>query len=126
LASARAAVVDAPRSRPRAKPNQAPPRPRARQAARRRTHARGAILWIVVGAAVLAGVVFVNLAVLRLNLKLDSATRERTDLRSQNAALASQLSSALASPRIQALARTQDGLIPADPSTIGYVDLAGK
>ena len=72
----------------------------------------------------LAGVVFVNLAVLRLNLRLDSATQERTKLRAQNAALSSQLSSALASPRIQALAHSQDGLVQADPSTIGYIDLS--
>ena len=80
----------------------------------------------MIGAVVLAGVVFVNLAVLRLNLELDSATKARTTLQSQNSALQSQLSSALASPRIQALARTKDGLIPADQSTIGYIDLASK
>ena len=72
----------------------------------------------------LAGVVFVNLAVLRLNLRLDSATQERTKLRAENAALSSQLSSALASPRIQSLAHQQDGLTQADPSTIGYIDLS--
>ena len=83
-------------------------------------------MWIALGAVVLAGVVFVNLAVLRLNLKLDSATKDRADLLGQNANLQSQLSSALASPRIQSLARTKDGLVPADPSTIGYVNLASK
>jgi len=65
----------------------------------------------------------VNLAVLRLNLRLDSATQERTKLRAENAALSSQLSSALASPRIQSLAHSQDGLTQADPSSIGYVNL---
>ena len=74
-------------------------------------------------ALLLAGVVFVNLAVLQLNLGLDKATQERTNLRANNALLQSQLSAALASPRIQAQARRQDGLVPADPSTIGYVDL---
>ena len=71
----------------------------------------------------LAGVVFVNLAVLQLNLRLDNATQERTKLRAENATLQSQLSAALASPRIQKLAHTQDGLVQADPSTIGYIDL---
>jgi cell division protein FtsB len=71
----------------------------------------------------LAGVVSVNLAVLRLNLKLDKATQERTNLRAENASLQSALSAALASPRIQAQARHEDGLVPADPSTIRYVDL---
>jgi hypothetical protein len=67
--------------------------------------------------------VFVNLAVLQLNLRLDRATRQRTELRAGNAALQSQLSAALASPTIQALAHKQDGLVEADPSTIGYVKL---
>jgi hypothetical protein len=80
----------------------------------------------VVGGLLLAGVVFVNLAVLRLNLRLDTATQLRTKLRAENAALQSQLSSALASPRIQVLAHEQDGLVQADPSTSVYIDLAKK
>jgi hypothetical protein len=119
LAETTAAAVVAPaRTRPRPKP-QAKPRPRAR----RRTRSHGAIAWIVISAALLAGVVFVNLAVLRLNLSLDKATQERANLRANNALLQSQLSAALASPRIQAQARRQDGLVPADPSTIGYIDV---
>ena len=104
------------------------PRPQARPrrtAARLRHGSRAAIAWIVVGAVLLAGVVFVNLAVLRLNLRLDAANQERSALRAENAALQSQLSAALASPRIQALAHRKDGLVQADPSTIGYIDLAG-
>jgi hypothetical protein len=108
--------------RPKAKP--APSRTRSRTVAKRKPRARGAIAWIVVGAVVLAGVVFVNLAVLRLNLQLDSATKARTNLLAQNAALQSQLSSALASPRIQNLARSQDGLVPADQTT--YIDLGTR
>jgi len=113
------AAVAAPQ-RPRARPKpKAAPKPRAR----RRPRSRAAIAWIVVSAALLAGVVFVNLAVLRLNLAVDHATQERSDLRASNAALQSQLSAALASPRIQSQARHEDGLVPADPSTIRYIDL---
>jgi hypothetical protein len=121
-----AVVAPAPRRRTSTRPA-AKPKPktsaRQRSRAKRRTHARGAIAWIVLSAVLLGGVVFVNLAVLRLNLALDDATQERTKLRADNAALASQLSSALASPKIQSLARSQDGLVDADPATIGYVDL---
>ena len=39
--------------------------------------ARGAILWIGIGAVLLAGVVFINLADLRLNLRLEQATQAR-------------------------------------------------
>ena len=73
----------------------------------------------------LTGVVFVNVAVLRLNLSLDDATRQRAKLRAENAALQSELSSALASPRIQQEAARQ-GLHPADPATFGFVDVAPK
>ena len=92
--------------------------------ARRRRRARGGVLWIAVAAVLLAGVVFVNVAVLRLNLGLDEASRERAKLHAENAALQSELSSSLASPRVQARARHQYGLEPADPSTFGYVDLS--
>jgi cell division protein FtsL len=106
----------------------AAPVPKHRRAAaaraRSRARARGGILWIAVSAALLAGVVFVNVAVLRLNLDLDNAARERTKLRAENAALQSELSRLLASPRIQARATKDLHLEPADPATIGYVDLS--
>ena len=97
---------------------------------RRRRHAqaraRGGILWIVVSGILLAGVVFVNVAVLRLNLALDSTNSERTKLRADNAALQSQLSSALASSHIQARAAKELGLVFVDPSNYRYVNLAKK
>ena len=120
---AEAAVAQPARTRPRTAPKpKTVPRPRVR--ARKRARSRAAIVWIAVSAVLLAGVVFVNLGVLRLNLAVDRATQERTKLRAENAALQSQLSAALSSPRIQAQARREDGLVPADPSTIGYVNLA--
>lgn len=110
------------RTKPTSREAAQPRRPVTRT--RHRPRSRAAIAWIVIGGVLLAGVVFVNLAVLRLNLQLDSATQARSNLRAENAALQSQLSAALASPRIQALAHTQDGLVQADPSTIGYINLA--
>jgi hypothetical protein len=120
-----AAAVAAPaRTRARPKPKHKPQaRPASRRRAQRRARSHRAIAWIVISAVLLAGVVFVNLAVLRLNLDLDKANQDRTNLRASNASLQSQLSAALASPRIQAQARREDGLVPADPSTIGYVNL---
>ncbi len=120
----RMAATAAPaRSKPKTK-TATKPRAAAKPRARRKVRSRGAILWIAASAVLLAGVVTVNLAVLRLNLRLDQATQSRTQLRASNAALQSQLSSALASPRIQALAHKQDGLTEADPSSIGYIDLS--
>ncbi len=103
------------------------PRPRAGSRSRKKqTRARGGILWIAVSGILLAGVVFVNVAVLRLNLGLDGANSERVKLRAENAALQSQLSSELASPRIQSQAARKLGLVYADPSDYGYVDLTKK
>ena len=114
LSHAQAATVD-PVARPR-------PRTRARKRSQPRT--RGGILWIVVSGILLAGVVFVNVAVLQLNLSLDSTNSERTKLIAQNAALESQYSALVASQRIQQQAVRQLGLQYSDPSTYGYVNLA--
>src|SRR3954464_4824500 len=96
----------------------------AAEAARPGGRARGGGVWVAASAPPLAGVVFVNVAVLRLSLGLDEASRERAKLRAENAALQSELSSSLASPRVQARARHEQGLEPADPSTFGYVDVS--
>jgi cell division protein FtsL len=101
-------------------------RPRTRSRKKSQRRARGGILWIAVSGILLAGVVFVNVAVLRLNLGLDAANSERVKLRAENAALQSQLSSELASPRIQSQAAAKLGLVYADPSDYGYVDLTKK
>jgi len=96
-------------------------RSRARRKARPRPRARGGILWIAASGILLAGVVFVNVAVLRLNINLDSSNQQRVKLRAENQALQSQLASSLASQRIQNQARSQDGLRPA--TTIHYLNL---
>jgi len=71
----------------------------------------------------LAGVVFMNVAVLRLNIRLDQAGRDRARLRADNAQLASELSSAQAAARIQALARKELGVQPALAQETTYVKL---
>ena len=95
------------------------PRPRADHQPR---VARG-VVWIVLIGLLLAGVVFMNVVVLRMNIRLDHLGRDRTRLRADNAALASVLSSELAAARIQAQARKDLGVRPADPSETVYVDL---
>jgi cell division protein FtsL len=107
------------RPRPRTKP-----KTRTKTRKRTQARARGGILWIVVSGILLTGVVFVNVAVLRLNLSLDSTNSERTKLRAENAALQSNLSRELASSQIQTRAAKEFGLTYADPSQYGYVNLA--
>jgi cell division protein FtsL len=108
---AQASTIAEPVARPR-------PRPRKRTQAR----TRGGILWIAVSGILLAGVVFVNVAVLQLNLSLDKTNTERSKLLADNAALQSQYSSLVASRAIKQEAVKQFGLVYRDPS--GYVTVA--
>jgi cell division protein FtsL len=99
-------------------------RARTRPATRRRSWALGGgVLWIVLFAVLLAGVVAVNVTVLRLNLQLDQAGRERTELRGDISRLRSQLSSASATSRIDRLAQKELGLVPAESDETTYVRL---
>src|SRR6202795_3695718 len=98
----------------RAEETVAVPRSRPRVVKRER-RVTGGVFWIGIVATLLAGVVATNVAVLRLNMKLDSLGRERADLRAQNAELSSQLSSAASAPRIQKLAAKRLRLVPAAP-----------
>jgi cell division protein FtsL len=100
------------------------PRPRPRPPVRRQRARRGVaggIVTIGLVTLLLAGVVALNVAVLRLNVRLDQLSEQRSRLRADNAALASQLSAAAASPKIEQLARSRLGLTPASDPT--YVDL---
>ena len=104
-----------------AAPTEAVARPRPRADHHPRV-ARG-VVWIALIGVLLAGVVFMNVVVLRMNIRLDHLGRDRARIRADNAALASQLSSELAAARIQAQARKDLGVVPADPSETVYVDL---
>lgn len=116
--SPRRSPARAPRREEALRP-QSPTRPRRRS---RRLFSGSAIVWIVVGGALLAGVVFVNLRDLRLNLRLEQATQDRAQLSARDAVLESELSSELASVRIQRIS-SSEGLVQANPSTIGYINL---
>jgi hypothetical protein len=71
----------------------------------------------------LAGVVALNVAVLRLNLRFDELAQERVQLRAENADLSSKLAARSSSPRTSSLAKRTLGVVPADPSTTTYLDL---
>jgi cell division protein FtsL len=100
--------------------------PRARRArvGRRRTWVlSGGVAGIVLFAVLLAGVVTINVAVLRLNLQLDEAGRERTELRNDVARLRSEISSAAATRRIERLAQGELGLVEVEPEDTTYIRL---
>jgi cell division protein FtsL len=86
----------------------------------------GGVLWIVVFAALLAGVVAVNVTVLRLNLQLDRVTSEKTQLEADIANDRSQLSNKAATYQIERLAKNDLGLTQADPNQTTFVRLRAK
>ena len=107
----------------RQRPAAAPARsPRRRASGRRLT---GGIVWISVFAVLLAGVVAVNVAVLRVNMSVNRLDKQELQLQAENAALASQVSSAGSAQRIEQTARKL-GLVPAPATDTSYLDLAGR
>jgi cell division protein FtsL len=124
-----AAIAPQPRVRaPVAPPVDDPfaPRHRPRPRAERRPRVASGVVWIAVIGVLLAGVVFMNVAVLRLNIRLDQLGRDRARLRADNAQLASKLSSAQAAARIQALAQKKLGVQPALAQETTYIRLKPK
>jgi len=107
-------------ARRRPVPVAAPPAPRRRAKSRRLTPG---IVWISVFAVLLAGVVAVNVAVLRANVGVTNLDKQELQLQAENAALASQVSSAGASLKIESSAHRL-GLVPASDTDTSYIDLA--
>jgi cell division protein FtsL len=85
----------------------------------------GGIFWISAFAVLLAGVVALNVAVLRVNMNVNDLSKQQAELQAQNQALASQLSSAGSSIRIEQAARRL-GLVPAPATDTSYVDLGRR
>jgi cell division protein FtsL len=99
-------------------------KPRARASSKRRPVVLGGgVIWIVLFTVLLAGVVAVNVAVLRLNLQLDRSNTERVELEADISGLRSELSSVAATSRIERLAQGELGLVAADPDATTYVEL---
>ena len=114
--------VAAPSARRPPARSQSVARPRRRPRGRRLT---GGIVWITVFAVLLVGVVAVNVAVLRVNMSVNDLNQQQLDLQAQNATLASEVSSAGSSLRIEQAARRL-GLVPAPATDTSYVDVSRK
>ena len=111
------------------------PAPRRRQTAARRPagsvrsrrkptqrRVRGHIVWMILFALLLFGVVAVNVAVLQAHVAVSRLEDKRANLEAHNQALASALSAADSAPRIEAAARRL-GLIQASGGNTSYVDI---
>jgi cell division protein FtsL len=111
------------RPRPAEAPAAAPrSRPRTRPQSRRLT---GGIVWISLFAVLLTGVVALNVAVLRTNMHVSRLDKQELQLRAENQALASDLSSAVSARRIESTAQKL-GLVPAPSTDTSYLDLGQK
>jgi hypothetical protein len=87
---------------------------------------RGHIVWMILFALLLFGVVAVNVAVLRAHVAVSRLQDERARLEARKQALASALSAADSAPRIEAAARRL-GLVLASGGNTTYLDLtAGR
>ena len=98
--------------------------PALRRARAGRSAFTGGVLWIVLVAALLAGVVAVNVLVLRLNVQLDDLRHDRAELKAEIASTRAQLSSASANTRIETEAATKLGLVKNDPAQTTFLQLA--
>ena len=83
----------------------------------------GGVFWIVVVAVMLAGVVAINVLVLRLNVQLDDLRRDRAELKAEIATARAQLSSASANARIETEAAAKLGLVKHDPNQTTFLRL---
>ena len=81
------------------------PRRRRRRRPITRPRVRLGVLWILTVAALLAGIVALNLTVLQLNLQVERLENERIRLEQRNADLATDISRAAAAGRIEAEAQ---------------------
>ena len=114
--------VTAPRRQRRstARRSAAPPVRSRRRPTERRV--RAPIVWMILFALLLSGVVAVNVAVLRAHVAVSQLDQQRAKLQAQNHALALRLSAASSAPRIERTAR-QLGLVQASADNTSYLDL---
>ena len=106
---------------PRSQPARRPARPRSAPRARARPLVAGGVLWIVVVAALLAGIVALNVAVLRLNVQVEQLEGQRDKLASKRNALQTEISTAAAGGRIETAAVERLGLVAPESTT--YLEL---
>lgn len=92
-----------------------------RKVTRRRV--RGHIVWMILFAFLLFGVVAINVAVLRAHVAVSQLDQERAQLQAHNQALASRLSADSSAPRVEKWAR-RNGLVQAPAVDTSYLDLA--
>lgn len=127
--TAAAAVAEPlPGVRPRRRPAAAAaakPKARAKKRQRRTPRVRGSVVWMVLFAVLLAGVVALNVAVLRAHVSVNNLDQQIAHEQQVIAGLQSQYAQATAPPRIEAAAKAA-GLVPASGLDTGLVNMGGR
>jgi cell division protein FtsL len=109
--------VPAPRRRRRPAQRPATPVRSRRKPVQRRVRAH--IVWMILFALLLAGVIAINVAVLRAHVAVTHLDQQLAQLHAQNQALSSRLSADSAAPRVEAAARRL-GMVPALAADTSY------
>ena len=112
-----------PRRRPAAQA--AARKPKARAQSGRTFRVRGSLVWMVVFAVLLVGVVAVNVAVLRAHVSANDLDTKIANLQQGNRSLASQLSSINAAPRVEKAAGL-DRLVQAQGTDVTLLNMASR
>lgn len=111
-------TVPAPAPQRRARPA---PRTHPRPRAHARPHLARWVVWIAVVAALLAGIVALNVAALQQRMQRGRLQSEIVQIRAENAAIEAELSAAAAVGRVEAAARGRLGLV--EPVETTYLRL---
>jgi cell division protein FtsL len=109
-------------ARSRATSEQAAPRAVPRRRVRPRRMTAGGAVWVVVLAALLGGIVALNVAALRDSIEVNRLQAHAEQLQNDNRLLRNQVTN-LSSPASIGAAAQKLGMIPADPNTTRYVKL---
>lgn len=100
--------------------------PAKAQRRRRTVRVRASVVWMVLFALLLVGVVAVNVAVLRANVSVNDLDKQIAQRQQAIATMKSQYARDTAAPRVEAAAR-KAGLVPASCTGACYLDmLPGK
>jgi hypothetical protein len=110
--------------KPRPQPARRPARPRAAPRTRSRPQVAGGVFWIAIVALLLAGIVALNVAALRLNVQVEQLDGQRAKLAAKRDALQTELSTAVAAGRVEGLAINRLGLVAPDSTT--YLELKSR
>jgi hypothetical protein len=113
------------RTRPAPPAPARPRRPRARPAAAPRRVTAGGLVWVLVLAALLGGIVALNVAALRTNIRVSGLSDRAAALQQANRTLSAQVATLTVPYRIDARAQ-QLGMVRPNPAARDYIPFKAR